>query len=435
MRYLQVLKYLESFINYEKIPLWPYKESLKLERMRGFLSEIGNPQEFLKCVHIAGSKGKGSTCAFIAYILKEAGYKVGLYTSPHLSDFRERIRILKAAPNKNKDFSGMIPKNDLVRLICRFKPKIDEYNNCARNGALSFFEVYTALAFVYFKEKKIDYAVLETGLGGRLDATNTVNAIICALTPISLEHTRQLGNTIKKIAFEKAGIIKRQDQTVVCAEQTSAALTLIQKRCREVGAKLFVVGKDIRYSGTNDNFKIKYLNSEFTNLKIKLIGTHQLINAAVALGVVQSLGVKDIVSIRRGLYNTIWPGRCEQLARNPLIVLDGAHNVASCRVLKKTIKDYFKYRKLILILGISNDKDISGICREFQGLADKVILTQSHNPRAAELSILERYFNNKMVFKTENVCQAKRMAFRLADKKDLILVTGSLFVVGEFREC
>jgi dihydrofolate synthase/folylpolyglutamate synthase len=186
MRYPQALRYLESFVNHEKISLCSYKEPFKLERMKGFLASIGNPQEYLKCVQVAGSKGKGSTCAFIAYILKEAGYKVGLYTSPHLSDFRERIRILKFARNKNKDFIGMIPKYDLTRLIRRLKPKIDSYNNRSRYGKLSFFEVYTSLAFVYFKEKKIDYAVLETGLGGRLDATNTVDALICALAPISL---------------------------------------------------------------------------------------------------------------------------------------------------------------------------------------------------------------------------------------------------------
>jgi len=435
MRYPQALKYLESFTNYEKFTLGSYKESLKLERMKEFLSEIGNPQKYLKCIQVAGSKGKGSICAFIAYILKEEGYKVGFYTSPHLSDFRERIRILGATRPRKEDFIGMISKSDLTRLICRLRPKIDSYNNRSRYGNLSFFEVYTSLAFVYFKEKKVDFAVLETGLGGRLDATNTVDALICALAPISLEHTLQLGNTIEKIAFEKAGIIKRRGQIVICAKQTPEALKVIRGRCREIGAELFEAGKDLSFSGDNNNFKIRFLGVSFSAMRINLIGAHQLANAVVAFGVAKLLGIKNIVSIRRGLYNTIWPGRCEVLRRNPFIVLDGAQNVASCRVLKEAIRGNFKYKRLILVLGISNDKDISGICRQLFELADKIILTRSGNPRAVDVFTLDKYFNNKPVFKTKNVCQAKEMALKLAHKDDLILITGSLFVVGEFREC
>ncbi|MBI4972783.1 MAG: bifunctional folylpolyglutamate synthase/dihydrofolate synthase, partial [Candidatus Omnitrophica bacterium] len=222
MTYPETIKYLESFINYEKIPAFPYKESLKLERISGFLTALNNPQDDLKSIHTAGTKGKGSTCAFLTYILRQAGYKVGLYTSPHLSDFRERIRILR--PNTKHqiprtEFEGMISQNELTALTERLKPTIENYNRNSKYGPLSFFEVYTALAFIYFKEKKVDFAVLETGLGGRLDATNVVEPLVCASTPISLEHTQKLGNTLREIAAEKAGIIKGHQVIVISAPQ------------------------------------------------------------------------------------------------------------------------------------------------------------------------------------------------------------------------
>ncbi len=207
MTFPDAIKYLESFINYEKISAWPYQESLKLKRIQGFLKRIGNPHNGLSYIHIAGSKGKGSTCAFIAYILREAGFKVGLYTSPHLSDFRERIRVLlplASSLNPGSDFEGMIAKKDLVRIIQQLKPEIEEYNRMSKYGGLSFFEVYTVLAFSYFKEKKVDFVVLETGMGGRLDATNVVTPAVCVISPISYEHTQKLGKTLTKIATEKS---------------------------------------------------------------------------------------------------------------------------------------------------------------------------------------------------------------------------------------
>ncbi len=245
MTYSEATHYLESLINYEKIPVYPYKESFKLERIENFLRVIGNPQRSLKCIHVAGTKGKGSTSAFIAYILRQAGFKTGLYTSPHLSDFRERIRILKrrsvnlrfgsttlttsrsrqavSKRQKGCDFEGMIERKDLTRLVGKLKPAVEKYNQSSGYGPLSFFEVYTALAFVYFKEKNTDFVVLETGLGGRLDATNVVKPLVCAITPISLEHTQKLGNTLREIAAEKAGIIKNCQSIVISAPQEREA--------------------------------------------------------------------------------------------------------------------------------------------------------------------------------------------------------------------
>ncbi|MFA5410833.1 MAG: folylpolyglutamate synthase/dihydrofolate synthase family protein [Candidatus Omnitrophota bacterium] len=426
MTYPETIRYLESFINYEKIPAYPYKESLKLERIRGFLDALGNPEDSLRCIHVAGTKGKGSTSAFLTYILREGGYKTGLYTSPHLSDFRERIRILNPqslAPVPQPEFEGIILPEDLAGLVKRLKPEIEKYNRRSPYGALSFFEVYTALALTYFKERKVDFAVLETGLGGRLDATNAVNPLVCAITPISYEHTQKLGNTLREIAKEKAGIIKSRipGSIVISAPQEKEAIEVIRARCKEAGAKLYEINPD-----------------NYRRFKIKLLGEHQQINANLAAEIIKALGAYGIKikreAIKKGLYHTVWPGRCETVSRNPLAVLDGAQNLASSRALKKTIKENFKYRKLILVLGISSDKDIKGICHELSGLADSVILTRADSPRAAKPEVLGGYFKDKERYLTNSVKEAISLAKQKAGTRDLILVTGSLFVVGEARE-
>jgi dihydrofolate synthase/folylpolyglutamate synthase len=435
MTYPQALKYLASFINYEKIPAYPYKESLKLERVKDFLGMLNNPQDSLRCVHVAGTKGKGSTCAFIAYILREAGFKVGLYTSPHLSDFRERIRILEPALKYRRQtnqkatvalglrqtscvFEGMISGKELTDLVRRIRPAIERYNQSSRYGPLSFFEVYTSLAFTYFKEKKVEIVVLETGLGGRLDATNTVKPLVCVITPISYEHTQKLGNTLTEIAQEKAGIIKPH-LPVVSAPQKKEAREVIRNRCQKVGARLYEVRKGTRH-------------------KIRLLGEHQLINAAVAKAAVDALGDYRINisrdAIKKGLYNTLWPGRCEIVSRHPLIILDGAQNIDSAKAIKKAIKENFKYDRLLLILGVSCDKDIKGICAELYDFIDKVILTKANNPRAAEPEELAKYFLGKEKYLTKDTAEALRLARLRAEKSDLILITGSLFIIGELRE-
>ncbi len=439
MSYRQALQYLESFVNYEKLSNYPYKEALNLKRFRRFLDSINNPERFLRCIHVAGTKGKGSTCAFITYILREAGFKAGFYTSPHLVDFRERIRILAPSSKLQApsfDFEGMISKPKLASLVKKLKPAIAKYNRSSQYGPLTFFEACTALAFVYFQEKRVDFAVLETGLGGRLDATNVVKPLVSVITPVSYEHMDKLGSTLRKIASEKAGIIKPYS-TVISAPQQQEAMNVIKDKCRKEGARLFVVGKDIKYSGREDNFRVDSPYGTCKNLKIRLIGAHQIMNAATALATVSNLGDQDIEvsidSIRKGLYNTLWPGRCEVVGKTPLIVLDGAQNRASAFVLQKAIKERFRYKRLILVLGTSNDKDIKGIAQELRDLADNVILTKSHNPRAAKPVILARYFGGKEKYITKSIREAKILAKKLAKKEDLILVTGSLFVVGEFR--
>jgi len=442
MTYSETLLYLDSFINYEKLNSYPYKEAVKLERLAGFLKAIGDPQLSLKCVHVAGTKGKGSTAVFIAYILREAGYRTGLYTSPHLSNFRERIRLLLPSAGTGSvyqegDFEGMIPEEKLSSITSRLKPAIEDYNKDLESDPLSFFEVYTAIAFLYFLEEKADYVVLETGLGGRLDATNTVDSFVSVITPVSLEHTQKLGSTVKEIAAEKAGIIKKA-QPVISALQEEEAEKVIMERCRSYGAKLYRIGRDITYSEKKDGFDLRGIKASYESLKIRLVGGHQLMNASVAVAAVEALSLLGAIvspgAIRSGLNKASWPARCEAVSRDPLVILDGAQNVASARAIKEAVKKYFTYKKLILVLGISSDKDIKGVCLELKALADEVILTKADNPRAALPEELSGYFTGKPVYLTRSIKEARGKAYSLCAKDDLILVCGSLFVAGEFRD-
>ena len=440
MTYPVVIRYLNSFTNYEKNTNYSYKKDLILARIQGFLLLLGNPQDSLRIIHIAGTKGKGSTCAFVAYILRESGFSVGLYTSPHLNDFRERIRILWPSSCDSKlktgDFEGMISKEALSSLVKELKPMICKYNRYSKYGQLSFFEVYTALAFLYFKRQQIDFVVLETGLGGRLDATNAAKSLVCGITPISLEHVQKLGNTVSKIAAEKAGIIK-PGAIVISALQPKEACKVIHNRCKKLQAKLYEVGREIKYSQSKKGLAIKGFKNDYKDLHLNLWGEHQIANAALAIGLVEGLSFHGFnfkaCAIRQGLYNAVWPGRCEVVGRNPLIILDGAQNLASAQVLKSAVEDNFKYRKLILVLGISADKDIRGICKKLDSLADEIILTCAATTRAIDPAELAGYFKRKLHL-TQSVKEAKLLAGSLAGKKDLILVTGSLFVVGEFRD-
>ncbi|MCM8799623.1 MAG: bifunctional folylpolyglutamate synthase/dihydrofolate synthase [Candidatus Omnitrophica bacterium] len=438
MDYKEALNYLDSFINYERENRWSYKESLKLERIKEFLNLLENPQDKIFCLHIAGTKGKGSTAAFTSYILKEAGFKVGLYTSPHLNTFRERIRILdnKKFLDDHSGFEGMISEKEVSDLVSYLKPYIESYNKNSSYGRLSFFEIYTTLAFLYFKEKKVDFLVLETGLGGRLDATNVVRPLVCGITSISYEHTQKLGSNLKEIAYEKAGIIK-ESIPVISAPQHKEVQQVIREKAKEMGAKLYELNKDIFFEKTRYGFNVLGIFREFPHLKIKLLGDHQLINATLAVGLIEALSFYNIIigiePIRNGLYNTIWPGRCEVVSKEPLIILDGAQNTASSFALKETIKKNFSYRKLILIFGICKDKDIKGVCDQLKEITDIAILTQVDNPRATKSEDLAIYFKDKSYSITDNVKTALKEAKRISTKDDLILITGSLFVVGEAR--
>lgn len=430
MTYQEALKYLDSFINYEKKEGYSYKESFKLERMAWLARAMGDPQLAVRSVHIAGTKGKGSTSAITHCILKSAGLKTGLYTSPHLESFRERIRI-------NDSY---ISQDDVCRLTEKAKPAIEKIGG----DRPSFFEIYTLLAYMYFKENKADIAVYETGLGGRLDATNLVMPAVCAITPVSYEHTDKLGSTLAEIAFEKAGIIKN-GSVCVTAPQEREAMDVISRVASERSARLVVLGRDIKFeelscTDRGSVFNVSGAFGNYSRLECRLLGRHQIVNAALSIGIADALrqagiGISED-AIRTGVKNAFWPGRLEVVARNPMVVLDGAQNRASAGVLAEAVKKIFKYKKLILVLGVSKDKDIRGILDELIPISDSVIITKSKvAERAADpAGILSFIGSSKDSVATSSVDEAIDAALSSASSGDLVLVTGSLFVVGEARQ-
>ncbi|MDP3804208.1 MAG: folylpolyglutamate synthase/dihydrofolate synthase family protein [Candidatus Omnitrophota bacterium] len=430
MTYPEALQYLDSFANYEKKDSYDYKGSFSIDRMKALASTLGNPQDEIKSIHIAGTKGKGSTAAIIYSILKEAGFKVGLYTSPHLVSFRERIRIN----------DSMISEDDIVNILER----IDRALAGFKDDPPSFFEIYTALCFVYFKEKKVDFAVYETGLGGRLDATNIVHPLVSVITPISYEHTDKLGSTLREIAAEKGGIIK-DDSVCVLAPQEPEALRALEKICNEKKTKLIHVGKEINYKefkadAESEEFSVFGVFGEYPRLLTRLLGSHQVVNSATAIGAIEALRFSGITipmeAVRKGIESARWPGRLEIVGRKPLVILDGAQNRASALALANAVKKIFKHKNLILVLGVSKDKDVKGILDELLPISDFVVLTKSKViERALEpVKIREFIGEDKKVLLTSGIEEALSKVKELAKPEDLILITGSLFLVGEARD-
>ncbi len=447
MTLLDAKQYLDSFINYEIHLNETPQRIFKLDRMKKLLQALGYPDKKIKSIHIAGTKGKGSTCAFTASILARAGYKVGLYTSPHLCDFKERIRILNPGElSKSSDhaFLGKIEDEQLTNILEEIKDVLETLKVDPKLGRLSFFEVLTAVAIYHFLKGQVDFAVLETGLGGRLDATNTIASLVCAMTPISIEHTQYLGPTISAITREKAAIIKNKNQYAVIAPQVKAAATVIRARCEQLQARVLWVGKDIHYKLVSQNldgqvFHLKTLKKEYRYLKTKLLGEHQLVNAAVSLGIMESL--RDLgftindAAIKEGIENAVWPGRFEILKKDPYVILDGAHNPASAQALAKAIQENFPGKKVALILGVSDDKDKSGIAAALNEITRQVLFTKADHPRALWLSEqeLQDLFPGMEIVRTENVRRALDMVLKKTFKGEIILITGSLFVIGEAR--
>ncbi len=403
--YERVLGYLFS--------LYRFGSKLGLGPIRRVLRELGNPERGMKVIHVAGTNGKGSVCAMLASILQEAGYKVGLYTSPHLVDFRERIQVN----------GKMIPKKDVVRLFKMVKSK---------NIDLTYFEFVTALAFKYFREQEVDLLVLEVGLGGRLDATNVVRPLVSVITNVSKEHTDVLGNEIKQIAFEKAGIIKRG--SIVITGAKGEALEVIERVCRERGSELIRVKNKVRkvYSDL-DKQVIVYRGMK---VNLPLLGDFQIENVNTALEVIEQLGRLGmdipLEKIKKGLEKTRWPGRMEVVERNPLFILDGAHNPAGVRALRSFVSK-LDYRRLILVLGVLKDKDYRRMIGYLKPLAFRMIITKPRIYRALEPEVIAKVVRDNFVVK-ENVNEALKEARSIAGKDDLILVTGSIYLVGNVKE-
>ena len=432
MDYREAIEYILSFTDFEKLPGSAYAAAnFDLRRMEQLLDCMENPHLAPLSVHIAGTKGKGSTAAMIASALSAAGYSAGLYTSPHLHTFRERIAV----------DGQMISEDEFAGIIQRLQPAVGEINRRQEYGVLTTFEILTALAFVYFSERGADYQVVETGLGGRLDATNVVRPEVCVITSISMDHAEVLGDTLAKIAVEKAGIIK-PGSVVVSAPQAEEAAEVIRRACSDMGARLIQVGGDVVWSESKEDlsgqsFEVS-TGSGIYRLNIPLLGAHQLENSANAVAALEALGVAA-EHIVEGLRRVSWPGRLEILQREPLVLIDGAHNAESAEKLREAIaglSKYFNYRRLVLVIGSSSDKDAAGMISRLAPMADAVIVTRSRHPRAmATVSLLEVLSKHGVRgIETDSVSESIDKALDMAAKDDLICAAGSLFVAAEARE-
>ncbi|MEK6699845.1 MAG: folylpolyglutamate synthase/dihydrofolate synthase family protein [Nitrospirota bacterium] len=396
---------------------------------------MGGPHTRFRSAHIAGTNGKGSTAAFLAGMLRAAGRRVGLYTSPHLVSFTERIRINGAQISEGR----VVELAERIRKGCRL------LGSGEGPGPFSptFFEVTTALAFTYFAEEGVDLAVVETGMGGRLDSTNVVTPLVSVITNIDLDHTEFLGNSLEEIAREKAGIIKRGIPVVTGASRPEA-VGVIEGTAAGLSAPLYCLGRDFRAEhiapGQPQSFDYQGIKQPYDALTVRMLGRHQIDNACLALAAAECMNEAGLVlpeaAMRRGLEQTAWEGRLERVSRKPDIYLDGAHNPASARALARTIGDMKReYRKVILVIGILADKDFRGILSELAPIADRVVVTKPQYSRAMDLPALAMEIRrlHDSVDTGDTVAKAVAQARDMASPDDLILIAGSLYVVGDAR--
>ncbi len=401
-----------------------------LERITFLLEQLGNPHQELKVIHVAGTNGKGSVCKYISSILQKAGYTVGLYLSPHVERFSERIVV------NNQEIS----KEDFTCLVSQVRPFVDAMKK--QNNTPTFFEIVTALAFLHFKDCTVDYAVVEVGLGGRFDATNVVNPLVSVITNISLEHTDILGKDIASIASEKAGIIK--DHVPVVSAAVHDARVTIEQVAKQRNTPVTWIDQPMWIRKTHQGREQEFLiHGSFKDYSVKtlMLGQHQGENIALAIAVVEQLQMGGVYltdgDIQEGIATATHPGRMEIVSENPLILLDGAHNPAGMNMLVKTIREDFSDYRLVLVLGVLKDKDVKTMVSTIVPISDEVIVTKSGNPRAADPQMLQEMMKasdaNKNVVVEDSVPRAIDHAKHIAKQKDLICVTGSLFTVGEAR--
>jgi len=465
--YEQALAYLNSFVNYERQRTAPYSaETLNLDRVRALLERLGNPQHAYPTIHIAGTKGKGSTAAMIESILRAAGRRTGLYTSPHLHTIRERMRV-----------SGeTISRESLAALVDEVEPHV------AGVEGVTWFEIVTALGFLHFARSAIDAGVVEVGLGGRFDATNVITPLAAVITSLSMDHTAWLGDTLDQIAFEKAGIIK-PGVPVVSAPQEPEALAVLERIAAERRAPLIVVGRDVGVERTawgldGQEFTVEASSDLMRGLsgcpplfanagfRIPLHGSHQVVNAAVAMTAVEVARLSrsrfrrddsiapaakrseanrpnkaatkvattiDTATIRTGLQNVHWPGRFEIARREPPLVFDGAHNADSAQKLASALEECFPGQRWTLIFGSSSDKDIAGMLNALLPLAERAIVTRARTSRAADVESIAQMVadRRRRVEIVSSVHDAVQRAIALGEPT---VVTGSLYIVAEARE-
>ncbi|MBE3098721.1 MAG: bifunctional folylpolyglutamate synthase/dihydrofolate synthase [Planctomycetes bacterium] len=436
--YAAALEYLFSATDYEKMQHIRYNaDTFSLDRMRRLLAGLGSPEKRFRSVHVTGTKGKGSTAAMVHAIALEAGLRAGLYTSPHLVDIRERIRVGR----------DDIAPADLAALIAAARPHIEALR--AAGDPATFFEIFTALAFMHFAAAGADLVAAEVGLGGRLDATNVLLPDVAVITAVSIDHVEQLGGTLASIAGEKAGIVK-PGVPCICQPQEAEAMAVIEEACRRAGSPLVLVGRDVTYQWQSaaeagrpgGRLTVRTPLRAYEDLFVPLMGEHQALNACAAVAAAELAAplaphvTADLV--RRALAKVVWPGRMELLPGTPDVLLDGAHNRASMERLMEGLGAHFAGRRLVFVFAAAADKDVDGMLEVLAGAGGAgMVFTRTSNPRAADPADLAARFARAAGYGGQaapDVAAALRAARGLAAPDALVVVTGSLYLVGEAKE-
>jgi dihydrofolate synthase/folylpolyglutamate synthase len=442
--YEQAVEFLFSRVNYERLSAMQYTgDELKLDRMRELLRRLGNPHEMIPAVHIAGTKGKGSTAALTAQVLFAAGIRAGLFTSPHISVFEERMAVAGVHP----------ARSELVELVRRLADVVTDLDKTPGHMSPTYFEIATALAWLYFTQRRAEIAVLEVGMGGRLDATNLCRPAVSIITTISRDHTRQLGSRLDQIAREKAGIVKPL-VPVVSGVTSDPARAVIAEVCRSRNAPLFELGRDFSYryqakrpldmigSHSLSSVDVETPDKQWRDLAMPLVGEHQARNLALAAVAVQRLQEQGWKvpeeALRTGLAQFRWPGRIEILSRRPTVIIDAAHNWAAVAALLRTLDESFPARRRVLVFAATRDKDVVGMLRQLLPRFDTVIVTCfQNNPRNVPVEALVgmvRGLTDQPLHAAADAAAAWKLARRFASADDLICVTGSFFIAAEMRE-
>jgi len=434
--YKQALDYLFARTDYEKQERLRYNvTTFSLNRMQKLLSLLGNPHKKIHTVHIAGTKGKGSTATMLARMLEANGYKVGLYTSPHVVHLHERITV----------DSKMISDSEMCGLLNRVYAPVEKMS---KTDSPTFFEIMTALAFMYFLDKAVDIAVIETGLGGRLDSTNVIKPKVVGITSLSIDHQHLLGNDIDSIAKEKAGVFKR-GVPIITVQQEPSVMRVLKSQATAVKAPLSVTGSDIDFSqrfetsreyGPHTRICLTTPTSKFEHLRVPLHGRHQAINCGLALAMLDKLksaGYKiDNDKAAEGLRKVSLAGRMEMIWDDPRVMIDAAHNAASIKALIHAIGQNIPYDSMVVIFGCNADKDVKGMLQRLQYGADKVIFTRSHSAKAMSPEDLAEMYTEicgKMCQTASTLGQALQLAKNAVSKEDLICITGSFYLIGQAK--
>jgi dihydrofolate synthase/folylpolyglutamate synthase len=404
-----------------------------LGRITQLLKMLGNPQDQLKVIHIGGTNGKGSTAAMVTSVLKSAGYRVGFFSSPHIHNYTERMKI-----NGEE-----IPRERIAALLTEIRPILEEM---VRQGFEhpTEFEVNTALALLYFAREEVDLVVLEVGLGGAIDSTNVVEPLVAVITNVGMDHMDYLGNSLEEIARVKAGIIKERCKVVTAADKPEV-IKIIEEVCQAKQAGLLRVGKDVSIellSSTKSGvtFNLQGPGISYERLHTPLLGEHQALNAGVAVTTIKALASYGIEipddAVYQGLEQACWPARLEIMGNNPTVLIDAAHNVDGAKTLRKALDSLFSYRKLILVLGMLADKEREKVLELLAPLAEVVIVTRPNSPRAAgweEIGELAAKYVSRVEV-IASVEEAVNRGLLLADTEDLVCITGSIYMIAEARE-